>query len=223
MTEEEMRGRAIRRLRERRLWSRRELARQAGISPSAIAPIEEGRVHVQLSTIGKLAEALGVDSELLLYPEEHEEEIYPKGEAPTSPTPDREGEERRTLYDALRSLAMRKVADYDREVSTHNSPHFRDSTAAALWIADVQRDAAQWADWVIEEAPTLAPLQGKGSLKENILNALKVSGPLLEFDRVIDAGRRRLEAAEGPTDELAQRKLEKSTQRFKEVREALSA
>lgn len=70
------RGQAVKRLRERRLWSRRELARQAGISPSAVAPIEEGQVHVQLQTIGKLAEALDVDPQLLLYPEEHTEEIY---------------------------------------------------------------------------------------------------------------------------------------------------
>jgi transcriptional regulator with XRE-family HTH domain len=76
----QVRGQAVKRLRERRLWSRRELARQAQISPSAVAPIEEGRVHVQLATIGKLADALGVDPELLLYPEEHTEEIY-KGKA----------------------------------------------------------------------------------------------------------------------------------------------
>lgn len=74
--EDQARGQAVKRLRERRLWSRRELSRRAKISPSAIAPIEEGRVHVQLSTIGKLAQALEVDPEILLYPEEHEEQIY---------------------------------------------------------------------------------------------------------------------------------------------------
>ena len=79
--EDQVRGQAVKRLRERRLWSRRELARRAEISPSAIAPIEDGRVHVQLSTIGKLAQALEVNPEILLYPEEHEEEIYVRGSA----------------------------------------------------------------------------------------------------------------------------------------------
>jgi transcriptional regulator with XRE-family HTH domain len=82
--EDQVRGRAVKRLRERHLWSRRELARRAGISPSAVAPIEEGRVHVQLATIGKLANALGVAPDVLLYPEEYVEEIYPKGLVPTS-------------------------------------------------------------------------------------------------------------------------------------------
>src|SRR5215212_10351554 len=85
---------------------------------------------------------------------------YPKVQAPL-PAPPREAseEERRTIYDALQSLAMRKIADYDRELTTPDSPHFRDATSATLWIDGVQRDAAQWADWAIEEASTLASLE----------------------------------------------------------------
>jgi len=41
-------------------WSQAELARQAGTSQSYVARLEAGRVDPQLSTVGKLARALGV-------------------------------------------------------------------------------------------------------------------------------------------------------------------
>src|SRR5829696_5688052 len=87
------RGQAIERLRERHLWSQRELSRRTGMSPSALPKIEKGEVRIQLNTIGRLAEVFGVPPEVLLYPEENLEAIYgPKGEG-VSPQPAVEDEE----------------------------------------------------------------------------------------------------------------------------------
>jgi transcriptional regulator with XRE-family HTH domain len=206
-------------LRRGKGFSQRALAKAAGVSPSTIFELERGGHSApHPSTAKKLADALGVEVVEVL-----EALVPPKGEAPHSSAPDKEDEQRRTIYDSLQALAMRKIADYDREVAASDSPHFRDATAATLWLDGVQRDAAQWADWVMEEAATLAAPQGESSLREHILNALKVSGPLLQFDRVIRKGRKRLENAVGQTDVLTQKRLEKSTQRFEEIRETLSA
>jgi transcriptional regulator with XRE-family HTH domain len=47
--------------RRRRLWSIRELAQRAGVSPRTINTIELGRTTPSLSTVRKLSEALGID------------------------------------------------------------------------------------------------------------------------------------------------------------------
>ncbi len=68
--EEDQRGQLITRLREERLWTREELAKRAGVSPTTITLAESGRTHVRLSTVRKLADALEVDPQHLLHPEE---------------------------------------------------------------------------------------------------------------------------------------------------------
>lgn len=53
-------GNQIRSLREERKMSRRELAREAGIAPSALWSIERGESNFLISTLAKIACALGV-------------------------------------------------------------------------------------------------------------------------------------------------------------------
>jgi transcriptional regulator with XRE-family HTH domain len=67
---EEQRGQLITRLREERLWTREELAKRAGVSPTTVTLAETGRTHVRLSTIRKFADAPEVDPQQLLHPEE---------------------------------------------------------------------------------------------------------------------------------------------------------
>lgn len=76
MSQEEARGLLITWLREQRLWTRERLAKEAGVSPTTVAQAEEGRTHIRLATIGKLARALEVDPQELLHPK--------KAEAPSS-------------------------------------------------------------------------------------------------------------------------------------------
>jgi len=53
----------LRALRADRLLTIRVLAKQAGVAPSSIYLIEAGRVTPRLSTVRRLATALGVDPE----------------------------------------------------------------------------------------------------------------------------------------------------------------
>jgi transcriptional regulator with XRE-family HTH domain len=53
-------GENLRRLRERRYLTQRELAEQAGVSPDTILKLEKNRWEPRLRTIRRLAEALDV-------------------------------------------------------------------------------------------------------------------------------------------------------------------
>jgi len=66
--EEERRGRLIRSLRERKLWTREQLAREAGVSITTVTDSEEARTQMRIGTASKLAEALGVDALEILHP-----------------------------------------------------------------------------------------------------------------------------------------------------------
>lgn len=52
--------------REAREWSQEDLAHQAGIQPADISRIEAGKRDLRLSTIEKLAKALGIPPGRLL-------------------------------------------------------------------------------------------------------------------------------------------------------------
>jgi transcriptional regulator with XRE-family HTH domain len=80
VTEAELRGRLITRLRENRLWTREKLAREAGVSTTTVSQAETGRTLVRLGTVRKLAEALDVDPIRLLHPEA-EKVVSPKASA----------------------------------------------------------------------------------------------------------------------------------------------
>jgi transcriptional regulator with XRE-family HTH domain len=59
-------GNSIRRLREKRGWLQRELAKQSLLPLRTIGRIERGQVDVRLSTLAKIARALGVSTKDLL-------------------------------------------------------------------------------------------------------------------------------------------------------------
>jgi transcriptional regulator with XRE-family HTH domain len=79
----------VKRLRQEREWNQTELAYHAGLAPSVISQIENGKRDPTARTLRKLAEALSVDVG----------DLFPKGQAPPSPEqPDFDGlleEERR--------------------------------------------------------------------------------------------------------------------------------
>lgn len=54
-------GQNVRRLRSRRAWSMRDLARESGVGLDAICRTENGQSAPQPKTVRRLAKALGVD------------------------------------------------------------------------------------------------------------------------------------------------------------------
>ena len=54
-------GEKLKQLREAQFLSHRDLAREAGVSPTTVLNLEAGRVEAQRRTIRKLAQALEVD------------------------------------------------------------------------------------------------------------------------------------------------------------------
>ena len=60
-------GEEMKRLRNERFLSQRDLARKAGVSPTTIMHLETGEsVDPRLSTVRKVAEALGIDPNSLV-------------------------------------------------------------------------------------------------------------------------------------------------------------
>lgn len=59
-------GQRIRATREQMVWGQAELARAAGISPTALYMIETGQRQPRPATIRKIAQALGVSPQSLI-------------------------------------------------------------------------------------------------------------------------------------------------------------
>ena len=58
-------------IRERRMWTQAQLAEEAGVSPTTVSGIETGRIsRPHFGTLRRLANALGVDPQILLTPEQ---------------------------------------------------------------------------------------------------------------------------------------------------------
>jgi transcriptional regulator with XRE-family HTH domain len=78
-------GQEIKRLREARGWIQAKLAVEAGMAPSAVNQIENGKRSPSASSLNKLASALGVEVG----------DLFPKGQASL---PDFEDERRARVY-----------------------------------------------------------------------------------------------------------------------------
>jgi transcriptional regulator with XRE-family HTH domain len=100
----------VKRLRQEREWNQTELAYHAGLAPSVISQIENGKRDPTARTLRKLAEALSVDVG----------DLFPKGQAPPSPEqPDfdrlleeeRRRAEREKLIEALPGWIRAAVED----------------------------------------------------------------------------------------------------------------
>ena len=67
----------ITRLRLQRQWSQRQLARNAGLWPQRLALLEKGKGRINLEELLKLARALGVGLEELVFGTDRKEEGHP--------------------------------------------------------------------------------------------------------------------------------------------------
>lgn len=115
MTESsELLGKRIAELRRDRGWTQKELAERAGITPTYVSEIENGRTkNVGSSTLLDLAEALGASLDYLLGRRDEREEREPLSIPPNlSDAAEREGwsyEETRMLLEVRKMLAARRT------------------------------------------------------------------------------------------------------------------
>ncbi len=196
-------GQRVKLSRARAQLSQEELARRAGISVSSIRHIEQGgRPDPQFSSLAKIADGLGISIGELLG-----ETGTPKAEAPTS-SPERTDEERRTIADSIHDYMGTRVRGYQQEVRDPKSEHFRDSTAATLWLSDLQRERRDLAEWIYREYPVFNDALNVEdlTLKEVALEAIKISGYMPAFTQVIRLAEKRI-AEMDAADELATRRL----------------
>lgn len=70
-----MRLARLRRLRERALLTQEQLAQRAGVAKSTVNRLEQGKQEAQISTVRRLAEALGATAAELIGDEQVEMDI----------------------------------------------------------------------------------------------------------------------------------------------------
>ncbi len=101
-----------------------------------------------------------------------------------------------------------RVRGYQQEVRDPKSEHFRDSTAATLWLSDLQRERRDLAEWIYREYPVFNDALNVEdlTLKEVALEAIKISGYMPAFTQVIRLAEKRI-AEMDAADELATRRL----------------
>lgn len=108
-------GREVKRLRENQRWSQSRLAVEAKMSVSGVSMIENGHRNLSTATLGKLAEAFGVDVG----------DLFPKGQARL---PDFEETEQpradadEVALDAARLQAMQDGQATNRLVASEGRP-----------------------------------------------------------------------------------------------------
>ena len=188
-------GQEVKRLREAKGWSQTRLAVEADMSVSGISMIENGHRNLSTTTLAKLAKALEVEVR----------DLFPLGQAPL---PDTEDLRR---FAEIGELLERRHARRLRQVENPNDPHFRDATATANWIADVQEEADEVIRWIIEHGEVLA-----GTWEDLGMMA----GVALFAENPVWLGEQRLKAM-GEPDELTARRTEKTAADLEESRQEL--
>jgi transcriptional regulator with XRE-family HTH domain len=121
-------GRNVRAVRERKLFSRTDLAERSGVSLAGIDHLERGlSARPRRRTIEKLAEALDVDVDALM------EEAHPLAQAPRSQDPLFNGEERRAFIERVEGHVAARAAECERRLAAAENGGF--SAVKALRVA----------------------------------------------------------------------------------------
>jgi transcriptional regulator with XRE-family HTH domain len=193
------------------------------VNPGTISELERGVREPYPATLGKIAAALEIPIEELTE--------APKANAPPSSEPsfgDVLAEERRAdILDALQAYTTRRARAHNAELQDRNSPHFKNATAATLWVEFVRKEGTMWSNWALEHASALMPRNGGLFDVSAWRSALKVLGTLADFHQIARNAERRIQAMSDQPDELAQRRAEEtrseaeeSEQRLRELQSA---
>src|SRR5215203_3480673 len=99
----------VRQLRKKKGWNQTELAFHAGLAPSVISQVENGKRSPSARTLGKLARALDVDVA----------DLFPKGQAPL-PLEDSQGQRGDPFLEAWTSYLLRRAREWERDLPEHD-------------------------------------------------------------------------------------------------------
>jgi len=182
-----------------------ELAKRAGVSRDTISNAERGQHSLQATTLSKIAQALGrAPSDLLA----EEERLAPKAPRRSSLEPSLfnglEGERYSEAAEAVFGLMERWHERRFAEVGDPNSPHFRDPSAAALWVAASREEAQDLCEWLADFVAIRA------NNAEAVRDALYLFFGALALDGPAKAGEERLGEMAGKPDDLTARRLERA-------------
>jgi transcriptional regulator with XRE-family HTH domain len=133
-------GQEIKRLREARGWIQAKLAVEAGMAPSAVNQIENGKRSPSASSLNKLARALGVEVA----------NLFPKGQAPLpEQPPTADSKVRAWLKDHGAKFALMTEAEFSELVLSLEAGQNGDQLLEGLehLIEEITRE-----DWHIERA-----------------------------------------------------------------------
>lgn len=186
-------GREVRRRRESREWSQAKLAVEAGMAVSAVSQIETGRRAPSAGSLGKLADAFGVEIG----------DLFPKAAAPLFvelPKGAADGEEQRREYpyDWMADAFAELIDSWELQVEKRDSPSLSRQIAF---------QCESFAHQAITRAAKLVDTWGSGQLSEEEFDRIRVE--YLAFreerdeveDRLLEIARKGLEHYEEASKE----------------------
>lgn len=202
-------GEQVREHRDKAMLTQDELGKKAGLSGYTISRIESDQVAPRVSTIRKIAGALGIEPEELA--------AHPKGDPPLPFSAQSSEAERGSpeWFEALRQQILDRASMYGDEAEDETSPHFQNATAASLWLERVQDELAMWTNFSLAQVgPFLPQRRTEGWKAIGDVDVwgpwVDAIGPLVVFDAAVRDGTRRLEAMNDKPDEIATRRLAKT-------------
>jgi transcriptional regulator with XRE-family HTH domain len=198
-------GRKVRQFRRMQDLSQDDLAARVGASRVTLCRFETGARMPSIEMLEKLADALGVKVTDLLA----EESTLPKVSLEDL---------LHSIPEALGGYINKRAEKHEREADDPQSPHFRTATTAALWLSEVNEEARQWSDWVIDRADALVPPTLGGWDPRTWQYIFQLLGALIVFDGAAMTAQERIAQMRDKPDELASKRLEKATAEAKESR-----
>jgi transcriptional regulator with XRE-family HTH domain len=196
-----------------------ELGKKAGLSGYTISRIESDQVAPRVSTIRKIAGALSIEPEELA--------ARPKGRAPLPLELEerRGGDEERRLTkvpEVLGEYILGRMERHEAELGAADSLHFRTATSATLWLAGVEEEASAWTEWALEQAAGIMPVPQAGSTVSNLVerfyDGLELMAFRIPLDGIKNRAEERISAMNDVPDEIASKRLRKSTSAVAESR-----
>jgi excisionase family DNA binding protein len=157
-----------------------------------------------------------------LIPESALRELMEESEVPKVAPPlpfNQTVEERgRVIVEALQTYINQRAATHEEEVQDPASPHFRDTTSAALWAAMIDQEREALVAAILDESQ---PLMRNLSADEIVMLVTQLLAPVRKLAEVAEQAEERIAAMHEHPDELAQKRLQENRHKAQELDQRL--